>query len=1093
MSSEQQVTVNEFYKILPEPHPELASLLDTKDISDAISRFEQRRPRVEEIEELLWNVVNSKGNREKNISFLAGFLFYLLRPRADQGSFNHEKEQDQIQGEAAILTGKHLSGKTGLGKSSVLGPVSAFLYALCRQYDNQSVQMCLSVPDDETLLESTMGHLHLLRNALLASITDSSLQEEIRNRVRILEYPAKKNNEKPLSKLPDPLLFAEVENASILVKTQHDTVFPRLENEGTWGQATAPTLIDEVSLVADQHFALRGASVQARGVEQINLESETDIRALGTYCLGRIIYEAFTQMIKDKKIPYELQGGERVLSAGGVNKVKELAQRLESLSLEQFAHVFEELGIKDTSKALEVVEKYIQEEKRFSTGMFESGFRAEHFFETWKPTAQIVSPDDTDFIKPDDQLSPAEHMVYALAEEIIQTSGRLRRGQHYSGVSNVRDRSLGRTREGFEYYSHVEEILRIIERAGPLLTSVRTEKQTMSFYSWVRLVMNKNIIGMSNDLGTWDPDTGERILTMYGKILEAATGRRVEDLSKADPMPPIPAPVIEGDSHTLLQKVANDLREGAATRPQLVFCWDDLDGEYLYALLKENSSCAFINSSTSEDDEWKYFSQFAHGGIKILISTGRGSVGRDIKTTEGVFPDFKVSVINPASGSQYFQAFGRRRLEKTEKDISVYFDRETFASAVSELRYEKAEHSKKKWLVVGGKEISVEEAMLLVDKAVMGTSTPAEKERLAALERVILSARDKKIQLDIDEDFESEKEFIEVFRPQFSEQKRNVIEKWVAQEGSLEPFLSEEISKLRELMGGSITASFEKQIREVYAMQVKEHLCYLDDFVFAAYRNFLIQVAYDQLLSNKALKKQHIVLFMTKYLAEEVIPRWKAELGDVSKRTEKLTEIFTEISRWQMKLFEELALHHPLREKEKSERFEIASAHVLFVPRMAYDESLYEADAVSLPPHSSFNPESNRELRLFAHGQWGIVRNNKVYLANVPWSKVQSGERNKIALHIADMTKFERDTRKLNGIPEPNSEEYPHSSLRETIILYQFPQEAEGTQCFQIIYERDFVNRIKVIKPDYSTLNWEEKLNEVKRRLEKFKNYRVHK
>jgi hypothetical protein len=264
-----------------------------------------------------------------------------------------------------------------------------------------------------------------------------------------------------------------------------------------------------------------------------------------------------------------------------------------------------------------------------------------------------------------------------LISEYLKTIGSIEQGKDYITPDLLRDYLRGLLLPTHRYTSDVSFFLNALE-GKPDLSQKRNLDYDINFYTWLALINRGNIITLSNDLFITDPDTGERSMSLLGKVLEAYTDGKVVDLAPkktGEERLPIPIPIILPVNESLTDKISADLLSGK--RPEMLVSWDEDTAHLIYKKLENSGkNVVIIDSQTDDKEADEYQRQFANNEIDILISTGRKSFAADFKDDQGRFTDFRVSVVDPDTLFQIGQAFGRRRLPKHVEDFSIFFTKD---------------------------------------------------------------------------------------------------------------------------------------------------------------------------------------------------------------------------------------------------------------------------------------------------------------------------------------------------------------------------------------------------------------------------------
>jgi len=210
----------------------------------------------------------------------------------------------------------------------------------------------------------------------------------------------------------------------------------------------------------------------------------------------------------------------------------------------------------------------------------------------------------------------------------------------------------------------------------------------MGFPTWLTYAARGKVQLLTANLFDTDLRTGKKTRGSLAKILETFSEGLAESLENGQQEKlPLPKPELFGGMDPLVDRVVAQTQARVATTPELIVCFNDYLIKDLVARFPDEK-IGIISSTTPEENTNQLLQDFADGKIRILITSGRASYGADIKKSDGQFPDFHITVINPETQTAVNQSFGRLRGEKKESNFSLFFT-EDFLKQLSTLFDEK--------------------------------------------------------------------------------------------------------------------------------------------------------------------------------------------------------------------------------------------------------------------------------------------------------------------------------------------------------------------------------------------------------------------
>lgn len=866
------------------------------------------------------------------------FLFYKGRP---QVAFDPEKELTQIRAvfhhfkeddHAAMYTG---AGKTSAdipifiltkalfnpvgtaaGYPNVIGssadiPLTKDLENKVRKYQEIVIQALADRNASEMTKRNTQYHLSILPDEMKIGQENMQTENEPTLRSFFQSSPTYLSWLKTCGvnigfQVHDQLVFdstqtyRDLQDALLREKGSQDIQVVHHQIARYMKAAMPVSVMDEIYL-ANQAPYITESSTNSKGKIQINLDYPAQKQVLSDYVLLRLIEENITE-----QGDFLFKGQQTILTESGMQKLfafrRELLNNIDGY-------------LKDGSKfpMIERIQAIIRYEIRRACS-FEDNLNTkqvenkvmEFMRDFWNLDDGTV--EQMSFKREEDGHgasapwvfeegnSETEGDVWLLlkAEGFFNTIKSVKKGVHYLTPTLLKDNLRGVLLPERKFTADVPFQLGVTNKQF-INPEEKTIDQQIDFNTWIGLVAQGNVIGLSNDLYYTDPWTGKRDLTPLGQVLEKHTNGKVIDLApkiEVGKTLPIPEPTIMENMSQVIGGVVKDVIDrlkGGNKRPEMIICWNEKEAKKMYSQFKiRHQKVAFIDSQTADESADTIHEEFANNQWDILITTGRKSYGADFKDRQGIFTDFRVNVINPETVFQIAQAFGRRRGDKHMEDFSIYFN-EDFILDLGTILQEKSKTFQNYFLsnLLKHKDESYDKLEELTLKLLGKGNKPITEVEKGQFSKLIIEAlrkNQKKISSDWEKEIEFETIFIQNIAPKIREVKRSLIEhQWRMAASPLSLFIEKEIKTRIELAGfGDIPIFMRKELEENLANAIYGQYWSLNEGIYSDYHDYVNKfLPLDPSVQNNDQAKELLAInWMDRKLEEEYLPAWENDLLD---------------------------------------------------------------------------------------------------------------------------------------------------------------------------------------------------------------------
>lgn len=861
------------------------------------------------------------------------FLFLKARDRAAK-PFNPDKELAQIRAVYhQLYQSDHVAMNTGAGKSSADIPIFTLVKTLLSPPNRAGGLITVPSSSDAGETEKLEGGINRFRDILTEAVKSSSLDEVKKSAVTIklttILTDADKKNLKPsgnpvadfFQQPPDYTVRSRQTGARIGFQP-HDAVvfsttnlhealqdqllFPdRYGNSQTPGKKavvpnsetalkqtasvlrqTFPTYVmDEIHMAFEPPYITEPNRPEKTGKIDIDLGFRPHLQTLCDYVTLRLIESNVGGG------DFILEGGRFYLNKNGEGKLSAFRRNARGLE-KQIRQILTQ----------EVVRSCNFQNKDWENTV------VNYFYEFWDSENGLVKDYlhkaiQDDAIAADDSVDPVDWWLYNMAENYYNHTRQIKEGVDYITPDSLRDSLRGiplpdrRFTEGVPFHLH----------AGKGTFTLPGEEKLVSqinFSTWLALVAQGKVIGLSNDLYYTDPENGKRELSPYGKILERYTKGSVIDLAPRNEVGQsfvVPQPEIVTGYSPLVEKVVLDVaaRIQKEKRPELVVCWDEQTGDDLQKYFAGRGlRVALINSKMDDPEADKLQEGFANYEYDVLITTGRKSFAADFKDKKGEFTDFRVNIINPQTVFQIAQAFGRRRLEKHSEDFSIYFDTD-FLLDLGTVLYKKQDFLSFSEL---SREYSFEDICGMVESYIGAAgSEPLNKKGREKLRKAIfdvLRKNQKKNIGDWEKQVDHEVLFIQQIVPRIKELKRQLFETvWRKSQFPLSGIIESRMAAaLKENGVDNLTLIDRKALENRIMQQAMDSFSDIEVAVQSRYQQ-LLQMGLPYLstmgIQNELSQQKWLLDEVDKLILEEFLPYWNGELKNpgAAYYTEELTGV----------------------------------------------------------------------------------------------------------------------------------------------------------------------------------------------------------
>lgn len=512
-----------------------------------------------------------------------------------------------------------------------------------------------------------------------------------------------------------------------------------------------------------------------------------------------------------------------------------------------------------------------------------------YFFDQWQRNGQTNKIDASEFelsgqLKRSEKIDLEDQQFLTYVEKFLNITRSLKKGIHFLTPEMLRDKIRGINLLKHKFSEDIPFYLNT--QMGKLKFPEENRLQVeISFPTWLALVAQGKIIGLSNDLFFTDPWTGDREMTPLGRILETYSDGYVVDLAPKEKPYSMPNAIITLDHQSLVNRVVKDiyskLIEGKK-RPEMVVCWDEeLGFEIFNKLKKRGMKVALINSLTSEKKADTYHNKFSNYEFDVLVTTGRKSFAADFKDRKNEFTDFRVNVLNPETNFQVGQAFGRRRLEKSLKDLSLFFDQNFLLDMGTIL-----DHKQKFYFIPFLKPDNFDDFRALVKRSANGTNlTLNNEEKLNKIISNILKRNQIRNVGDWEKTVKYESLFIRNIAPMIRQAKRQIFDRVYNQsESRLKQTIEKTVDlSLQKNNLGDLPTKIIEEIKSTLKSEAKSNFSAIEETIKYHYQDLLrnLPLLVD-LNGNDLAQQKWLIQQMEKYVIREFWSEWWHQLQDAN-------------------------------------------------------------------------------------------------------------------------------------------------------------------------------------------------------------------
>ncbi len=895
--------------------------LSEKELYSFYKRMKKQFPEnsMEELDIEAYHL-NSLGLKDKVIKYIdkkieeitISYLFTVARKEFGAEPFDKDKQLRQIRAVFHMLAGDHVAMDTGDGKTSVVIPVFSVTKALLSKLDRPSPTLFLSGAEEKTTKEirekvqEYAKHVNVAINETGQPEVKKALSWKLSLAAMAPDYQDNSVTDPLLKKLNSPIPSIQwaknlganigfIPHSDMVFQTtgqytdQVDRFYPLMNSTNglierqqilkkinAGFEKTLPTfIVDEVHLLRNP-FTTETGRLPAEKIK-INL-AQPEIRdGLCQYLTLRLFHDEF--LTENKANYVERVGGEGQLTEKGRKRASQLIR-------EWFNQIEEWQNWKsDTPDIVRRIKKIINQEIKpnFETDRRFSSHKLINYFQEFidfNITNEDLQEERKSYRRQNLPYSGlfksiTDQKIIGLLDGYLETIGSIEQGVDYLTPQLLRDHLRGVALPSHRFSSDINFFLSALE-GKPYLSEKRSLDYDINFYTWLALVNRGNFIALSNDLYYTDPETGKRVLSTMGKVLETYTNGKVVDLSPkktGKERLPIPNPLIVENYPALVEKISQDVLSGK--RPEMLVCWDETTAKEIYDKLKnQGKKVVLIDSQTDDNMADLYHNQFANYGVDILLTTGRKSFAADFKDKNGRFTDFRVSVVNPETIFQIAQAFGRRRLSKKAEDFSIYFEKENLlvlASSVLKKEHELPFFSS----ILGKADPLYKELTDLVEKQELDEK---QKIRLKTIIIEVLRRSQNQVDGDWERMVENEVTFIQDIAPKIKEGKKEIFYADLRNTNSsirqiIEQQIEEKTRKYR------LSKTVTNKLRKIAMNTALQSFAQVDEGLVQDFFNDTALVSFNPALGkDKVVRKDLIIRQFEKRIDEVYKNLWKDSL-----------------------------------------------------------------------------------------------------------------------------------------------------------------------------------------------------------------------
>jgi len=600
---------------------------------------------------------------------LLAHLFLSIRQTIPQDKFDEKRERKNLDCVLSLLCGNTKELSTGRGKSSVVSPTYLFFQAL---WSKEATQQIFSPPNNNLLNEATKNY-EVLKNNFT-----NNLPENLRYIVEKqtawtkLKLPKKEEDEKDFIDVftGDQSSLTDIfdKNIPVVFSSHNDTVFSLAELQG---ELVSPKILfDEIHQLTGEHFI----STTRHDKKKVSLTPENLSGGVGSDIADFIISKFLYQNLSANKGNFFFQGNELHLSEQGTEVVEKAFSELQekNFTQKQIVNIIDQFVLPGLQfkpgKKEEVVKNIFNQIKTFWKNM---------------PTILPDSPEINVNFGIDDQYS----YLLKTAEDIVSVMGGVKPGEDLiisKGRPSVREAGRGILLPSHQYNNDTDFLIRVVNDGLTYQYKYPFNRlrYSFSFPTFLTQIAQGKIQGLTANLFDTDLETGKKTKSQLASILESFTEGRAEPSEEKGEKLPLPTPHIFENMDSLLGSL-----DSKNQNQELVICYNDYLAKNILEKFND-PTIGLIISTTEESEIRKILKKFADGEIKKVITSGRAGYGVDIKKTNGSFPDFHITIINPETPTDISQGFGRLRKDKKQENFDILLTEDSL-NELSTLFYEK--------------------------------------------------------------------------------------------------------------------------------------------------------------------------------------------------------------------------------------------------------------------------------------------------------------------------------------------------------------------------------------------------------------------
>lgn len=782
-------------------------------IQNTIDKLQNSQEKNRIINELIVNNKKAEDGTEQrtttNVSEVIAALFAFKR--AEYRQLDREKELRAIAAVINLVQGNCAALDTAAGKSSAILPIAALtLTATTRQAVLLPTSQAALVPD---MVANINRLIDQINPAVAEENRDSWKKMVYTTRMDHARTEAKTARQAAQNLISAPVedeLQAREYRGGIFVTTYADLVFYSFEHPEKWGNFP-PALGDEVTAPYDSNEAFLQTTQE---LERPPVPFDGKNEDLAEYTRNYVITRVVHRILTTDRSNFELHKGELQLSPSGLLAVTQIAREIE-LMLGMEPTVFAD-NDQDTETIRTRLRVHMSPDKPELTVAFSAVFNealqeatsyfgqhttgadagqirktilqqihtyvsGELFAVQGKSLAREQLLNDKDQTRElsdrEYSISPTEEYTLSIAREVARAMN-IRKGIDYiDSPRELRDAYTGEFKPQHQFLTDTALTLQAMAGTFDPQGTEQSLRQHMHYATFLSLVLGERIAATDASLIYTNPRTGERIPSPFASVAQTLLHKDVVDLSGDTAPIPIPTPEI-AQTRTLINRLIGEIQQ-RSTSSELVICRNEETAKELARALKEAGiACKTIHALTPEEEMKSIYRELETRALRVVITTGRGSRGKNLEDAALGYPDLHVTEFGmPQSLEQFDQGLRRRRLERADSDFSWFIPLEEAQQWITLLK----KHPRREWLIVGSKPTGFERGVALINKSSQGTLQDAEKQELQNLMLYLLEERSKTRRDDSVEMAAYETLWSKEVAPRIAETKKQIFNKEFAE------------------------------------------------------------------------------------------------------------------------------------------------------------------------------------------------------------------------------------------------------------------------------------------------------------------------